>query len=159
VRTIPADFVDLNAEQAAGQAYELIERFVQSPRAAQLAQATDLHRETEFLLAWPPERYIQGFIDCLCQDPQGQWHLLDYKTNDVSAAGVAREAQKYEMQLYVYAMAAERTLGRPPVELVVHFLRPGVDHMFEWNDAVRRRAIELVNNAIPNLRFRFGVCF
>ena len=33
----------------------MIERFLASPRAAALASATQVHRELEFLLAWPPE--------------------------------------------------------------------------------------------------------
>ena len=49
------------------------------------------------------------------------------------------------MQMYVYALAAERALGEPPAELVLHFLRPGVEHVFPWNDAARTRAIEMVN--------------
>ena len=46
----------------------------------------------EFLVAWPPERvapggqYLHGVIDCLYQDESGNWHLLDYKTNQGSAA-------------------------------------------------------------------------
>ena len=33
---------------------EMIERFLATPRAGQLAAAGELHRELEFLLAWPP---------------------------------------------------------------------------------------------------------
>jgi len=118
----------------------------------------------EFLLAWPPNgmsggwgrasasphtaRYFHGYIDCLYQDSNGDWHLIDYKTNDVAAADVARLARQYEMQMYVYALAAERALGRPPIELALQFLRPGVEHIFPWNDAARDRAYDLVNNAI-----------
>ena len=84
----------------------MIERFVASPRWPRNSPtATAVHREVEFLLAWPPGetngdgRYLQGFIDCLYQDAAGDWHLVDYKTNDVTAADVARVAQQYEMQL------------------------------------------------------------
>jgi hypothetical protein len=45
-------------------------------------------------------------------------------------------------------MAAERTLAQTPIELALHFLRSGVEHVFTWNDAARRRAIDLVNQAI-----------
>ena len=77
-----------------------------------------VHREIEFLLAWPPDEptqttadYLQGYIDCLYQDADGKWHLIDYKTNDVSAAACRDAAARYEMQMYVYALAAERALG------------------------------------------------
>src|SRR6185295_5674311 len=93
-------------------------------------------------------RYLQGYIDCLYQDAAGGWHLVDYKTNDIPTAAVPKAAQQYEMQMVVYALAAERALGQPPVELVLNFLRPGVEHTFPWNDAARRRGIALVNDAI-----------
>jgi len=132
----------------------MIQRFVATPRGGELESATTLHREVDFLLAWPPDQdnddgnYVQGVIDCLYQDAKGDWHVADFKTNDVSAAEVSREAKKYELQLYVYAMAAERTLGKPPQELVLHFLRPGTEHIFPWNDSTRRKAVEMVTRAI-----------
>jgi hypothetical protein len=56
------------------------------------------------------------------------------------------------MQLYVYAIAAERALGRSPDDLVVHFLRPGVERVFEWNDENRGAAVEMVSHAIATIR-------
>ncbi len=104
-----------NADRAAQIARDMIERFIASARGQQLAAATELHREVDFLLAWPPDepnpdgRYVQGVIDCLFQDATGNWRILDFKTNDVTAGDVPRIAQRYELQLQVYAIAAERT--------------------------------------------------
>jgi ATP-dependent helicase/nuclease subunit A len=150
-------YVVENAEQAARSACQLIERFVQSS-GEQLAQAATLHREIDFLLAWPPGQtngdgvYIQGTIDCLYQGGDGRWRLADYKTNDVSADAVPSLASRYALQLYVYAIAAERALGQPVEELVLHFLRPGVTHVLPWNDTARRQAMEMVNEAIETQR-------
>jgi len=134
---------------------ELVRRFLASPRAAEIAAADEVYRELEFLLAWPPGddrepdgRYLQGFIDCLYRDAAGQWHLVDYKTNQVTAATLAAVAAEYEMQMLLYALAAERVLGRPPAELVLSFLRPGLEHRFPWDDTSRRRVVELVDRAI-----------
>jgi ATP-dependent helicase/nuclease subunit A len=143
-----------NTEHAAQLACDMIERFTKSARGRELATATAVHREIDFLLAWPPGetnstgRYIQGVIDCLYQDPTSGWHIADFKTNDVTAAKVSREAQQYELQLHVYAIAIERTLGQSPKELVLHFLRPGAEHIIPWNDAARKRAIAKVNELI-----------
>jgi hypothetical protein len=52
------------------------------------------------------------------------------------------------LQLHVYAIAIERTLGQPPKELVLHFLRPGAEHVVPWNDAAREGAITKVNELI-----------
>jgi ATP-dependent helicase/nuclease subunit A len=154
---LAVDRVLRHTERTAELATELLERFVRSPRWAEIAASKEVHRELEFLLAWPPDgasgdgRYLQGFFDCIYRDAQGGWHLVDYKTNDVTAAQVAREAKRYEMQVLLYAMALERGLGEPPVELALHFLRPGVEHIFKWNDAARKRCVQLVDEAMNSL--------
>jgi ATP-dependent helicase/nuclease subunit A len=165
-----------NVDGATRSASELIERFINSQTGRQLAGAAALHRELDFLLAWPPDRvagaerercanegsgasrtppqppadgvYIQGVIDCLYRDGDGRWRLADYKTNDVRPADVPRVASRYAMQMHVYAMAAERALGEPIAELTLHFLRPGVSHVIPWDDAARREAVKIVNEAI-----------
>jgi len=144
------------AEQLQSEALALIEAFLASGRAFELAAAKQVHRELEFLLAWPPNepmapqspRFLQGFIDCLYQDPQGRWQVLDYKTNRVSADGLAAAAAAYEMQLGVYALAVEQILGEPPSRLIVHFLRPSLEHHFDWNESMRGRVIERVSEAM-----------
>jgi ATP-dependent helicase/nuclease subunit A len=166
-----ADLVRRHAdEQAAdgrgdnGEAAELISRFLASPRAAAIAAAEKAYRELEFLLAWPPAgeqtgsgadvpeppaRYLQGFIDCLYCDAEGQWRLVDYKTNRVTADTLPVVAGNYEMQMLVYALAVERILKRPPAELVLCFLRPGLEYHFVWDAAARKRVLELVDRALP----------
>jgi len=79
---------------------DMIGRFLASPRAAQIAAAEEVHRELEFLLAWPPGnpqpggRYLQGFIDCLYRDSTGQWRIVDYKTNRATADNLAVVIQR-----------------------------------------------------------------
>ncbi|HTQ39787.1 MAG TPA: UvrD-helicase domain-containing protein [Pirellulales bacterium] len=156
-----------NAELAETAA-ELLMRFAQSSRARELAAAKLVRRELEFLLAWPPNvsshsrkgtalgtdaapnRYLQGFIDCLYQDAAGCWHLLDYKTNQVSADAVDALAPQFELQLGVYALAVEQILHKPPAELTVHFLRPSAEHPFAWDTALRARTVDKVNQAIES---------
>ena len=118
-------------------------------------QNADLSLRSPALDPRPP-KYLQGFIDCLYEDAAGRWWLVDYKTNQVTAATVASTAAGYEMQMLVYALAVERILKRPPDGLILCFLRPGVEHTFDWNDEARRRAGELVNVAIENLEYREG---
>jgi ATP-dependent helicase/nuclease subunit A len=140
-----------NAAHAVEVATELLERFRGSRRWKEIATARTVHRELEFLLAWPPGsdtsqgRYVQGFFDCVYQDASGDWHLVDYKTN------ARPTVEPYEMQMLLYALAFERAVGKPPAELVLHFLRTGTEHVFDWNDAARKRCIQLVNDAMKSL--------
>jgi len=136
------------------EAIKLIERFEKSPRAAELAAAAESHAELEFMLAWPPDGaatgaiYLAGFIDRLYRDQGGRWHVLDFKTNRVSTDTLARVAAEYEMQMLVYALAAERVLKSPPASVTLHFLRGGLEHSFAWNEDARRRVRELVDRGI-----------
>jgi len=156
-----AELVGRHAQRHLGDVREelaepvaMVERFAASPRAAELAAAAEVYRELEFLLPWPPgtgkpqEKYIQGFIDCLYRDAAGGWHLVDYKTNRVTPGTLSATAAGYEMQMLVYALAVERTLGVPPVELALCFLRTGDEHRFAWDAAARARTIEMVSRAI-----------
>ena len=135
-------------------AEQMIERFLGSSRAADIAAAQETFREAEFLLAWPPDRadnpefLLSGYMDLLYRDARDRWCLLDFKTNRVSASKVATVAANYEMQMLVYGLAAEAILREPPGELALHFLRGGFEHRFAWDDAARRRAAELLEQAV-----------
>jgi len=143
------------AEQRLDEPVEMVQRFLASPRAGQLGAAQEVHAELEFLLAWPPGgeqsegRYLQGFIDCLYRDDTGQWRLIDYKTNRATEDTLASVAAPYEMQMLVYALAAETILKSPPVELVLCYLRPGLEYHFNWDATARRRVVELIDEALP----------
>jgi ATP-dependent helicase/nuclease subunit A len=138
---------------AIAQATEMLERFLASKRAKAIAEAKVVYRELEFLLAWPPEgdrqdgRYFQGFLDLLYQDVAGGWHILDFKTNMITKANLNEVAANYEMQMLVYALAAEKILKSPPEELSLHFLRTGWEKPFPWDDAARKRVVELVEQS------------
>jgi len=133
---------------------EMIDRMLSSQRWGDIVAAVESHGELEFLLNWPPGGgwsggpYIQGFIDCLYRDAAGGWHVVDYKTNHVAPDEIASLASRYEMQMLVYALAVERLLGSPPVELVLCFLRPGREHHFAWNDDSRNHIVDLVDSAM-----------
>jgi ATP-dependent exoDNAse (exonuclease V) beta subunit len=151
---ITADKLDVRKPKLRGEAQKLIAQFLESPRAGELRRARQLHREVEFLLPWPPSpakpggRYLQGYLDCLYQDASGLWHVLDYKTNRHTADNLAELTSSYEMQMLAYAAAAAQALREPVADAALHFLRTGSEHVFNWDDAARRRAIEIVTVAI-----------
>jgi len=169
----------LNAEDdgSVRSASEMVEAFLRSPRAKEVAAAKQIHRETEFLLRPPSDSsattkkskagtggltaprspqseeigddvYLQGFIDLLYEDSVGQWHLVDYKTHQLAAHDPAAAAAPYASQLAIYALAVEKILGRVPEELALYFLRTGGEHSLAWSDAVRTKAIDDVNLAL-----------
>ena len=142
---------------AAVEASELVGTFLKSSRCAALAAARSVHREIEFILPWPvgqpsaEGRYLQGYIDCLYEDAEGGWHVLDYKSNRVPAAGVGELAKTYDLQMFVYHLACEQAIGVAPVESVLHFLRPGEEVRCTWNPSQIASMSEQVQQAIESV--------
>ncbi|MGL4511998.1 MAG: UvrD-helicase domain-containing protein [Lacipirellulaceae bacterium] len=143
------------------EACDLVQRFVATDRWRAMTHSPELSREVEFLLAWPPagteappsaSAQITGFLDALYRGDDGRLHVVDYKTNRVTAAGVPKAAAQYDPQMLLYALAVEHSLGESPATLTLAFLRPGVEHTLPWDDTTRRRGVELVNAAIAAAR-------
>lgn len=87
---------------------------------------------------------VRGALDVLWRDQPGTWTVLDYKTTR-AAGGPA--AARYELQLLVYAHAADRLSGGEPVRAGLAFLldRPAEPHWIdagpEARDGVRARTL------------------
>jgi ATP-dependent exoDNAse (exonuclease V) beta subunit len=104
------------------EAVRLADVFRQSPLGRRAARATRIEREFDFLMA-VDDLVIRGQID-LWFEEGADLVVVDYKTDDVSAAQAEDRARDYSMQLRLYAMALERVTGRPPTHAFLHFLRP-----------------------------------
>jgi len=104
------------------EAVRLADAFRQSPLGRRAARATRTEREFDFLMA-VEDLVIRGQID-LWFEEGGELILVDYKTDEVTAAQAEDRARDYAVQLRLYAMALERLVGRTPSRACLHFLRP-----------------------------------
>ena len=114
---------------------ENIMRFLQSELGERLQQARNIYRELPFSRLLPAKQFydevesdtemifIQGIIDVLFEDNQGELILLDYKTDRNLTPEMAR--QRYEVQLKLYGDAVEAILARPISERFVFLLNEG----------------------------------
>ncbi len=68
---------------------------------------------------------VQGSVDC-CFEEDGQWVLLDYKTD--RADDVDSLIERYRPQLSLYARALERITGKPVKETWLCLLTAGTAH-------------------------------
>jgi ATP-dependent helicase/nuclease subunit A len=107
-------------KDAANDARKIIQDFIKQPVFQELRKAKQVKREIDFVLN---ERrgLIQGKIDILFEDGKGGWHILDYKT----AAGDEDSARRsgYDLQLEIYALAAERILKLPVRSAIIYYLK------------------------------------
>jgi ATP-dependent helicase/nuclease subunit A len=137
-------------------AAQMVARLLTMPIAKELATARERRAEIEFLLAWPPDGtkprewspILHGFIDMLFQDAAGDWHIVDFKTNRAKADEAPTVATQYEMQLMLYAIAAEQTLGKPVKSLRLCFLDPQIEHPVSWIPAAKKQTFELISTAL-----------
>ena len=104
------------------EAVRLAGIFQQSALARRIAKASRVEREFDFLMS-VEDLVIRGQVDLWFQEG-GELAIVDYKTDDVTAAQTHQRAQEYASQLRLYAMAVERAAGRPVDRAWLHFLRP-----------------------------------
>jgi len=152
-------------EQAlTGELAEMLDRFKAQPLWSELAEAKQLFRELDFVMAVPPG-VLRGQIDLLYQDAEGQWHILDYKSDRVAEEHLAAHAKAYEIQMLSYALAAGKYLataipsagpgspGKPsfqatfPAEAKLYFLRIGRTYRFP----LERSSIETTESELAKL--------
>ena len=125
-----------------------IDLFARSTLFERMLEAKKLYRELRFNCRLPAHLFtkdeemkaelrdtgilVQGVIDCLIEDGEGNLHLVDYKTDrltqeelaDVGAA--ARKLNdKHALQLSYYAMAVKKMFGREPATVSVYSMPLG----------------------------------
>ncbi len=112
----------LPVPDAAPEALRLAKVFSQSSLGRRLERASRVEREFDFLLA-VEDLVVTGKVD-LWFEEGGELVIVDYKTDQVTAAEAHQRARDYALQLRLYALAVERVAGRPPHRAWLHFLRP-----------------------------------
>jgi ATP-dependent helicase/nuclease subunit A len=115
---------NIPVENAADLAVELARKFRASELGRRAEAATRIEREFDFLVALEGT-LIEGRID-LWFEEGGELVIVDYKTDDVDAAGAAERAGSYALQLQLYALALEKFTGRLPGRAVLAYLRPDI---------------------------------
>ena len=122
--------------------------FAKSRLVKDMLAAKKLYREFRFNVKLPAEDFttdselkelykdkqvlVQGVIDCLYEDADGNLHLIDYKTDRLTPEEMAdrtkaREKlyEKHSLQLSYYAKAVELMFGKYPKTVEVYSLPLG----------------------------------
>ncbi len=122
------DTMDLGAEtnavfkrfgETARNAQKMLEDFAKSEMYKKIKNAQKTYKEVQFFLR-TDFGTIEGIIDVLFQDKDGAWHIVDYKT----ASGDDEKARRsaYDLQLEIYAAAAEKILNIKIETTAVYYL-------------------------------------
>lgn len=125
-----------------------IELFAKSKLLQKMQDAKKLYREFRFNVMLPAalfteneekkkafegrEILLQGIIDCLIEDEDGNLHLVDYKTDRLTRAELADRAlaqktlsEKHKLQLTYYALAVEKMFSKKPKTVGIYSLPLG----------------------------------
>lgn len=65
---------------------------------------------------------LQGTIDCFFEDEDGEFVLIDYKTDRITADEAKERAKEYALQLDGYSKALYEIFGKAPKERYIYFL-------------------------------------
>jgi ATP-dependent helicase/nuclease subunit A len=116
-----ADKQLLTSNEANSIKADALGAFLQSPLASRLRQAKQVLREVPFTYGLTDDdgdtQILQGIADCLFQEADGDWVLVDYKTDRIrgvliTEASILREMQhRYGLQLALYKQAIEHILA------------------------------------------------
>ena len=125
-----------------------VESFRNSRLIDDMMAAKSIHRELRFNVKLPAADFttdeelkklytdervlVQGVIDCLYEDAEGEYHLIDYKTDRLTPDERADKQKareklyaKHSLQLSYYAKAVELIFGKYPKTVEVYSLPLG----------------------------------
>ena len=125
-----------------------IKLFEKSTLFGEMLSAKKIYREFRFNVMLPASLFttdtqkreklngqnllLQGVIDCLIEDEDGNLHLVDYKTDRLTREELADKSlaentlnKKHSLQLSYYALAVEKIFARKPLSVRVYSLPLG----------------------------------
>ena len=125
-----------------------IDKFVRSPLFEEILKAKKIYRELRFNVNLPAEKFteqserqdklsgstilVQGVIDAIIEDSDGNLHLVDYKTDRLTKDELADEKaarnrliSTHRLQLSYYAEAVNLMFGRAPKKVGIYSLHLG----------------------------------
>ena len=125
-----------------------LEAFRRSPLLRKMLGAKNLYRELRFNVRLPAKYFtedterraiyadetvlVQGVIDCIIEDQNGDLHLIDYKTDRLTkeeretlTLGEEKLRAAHTLQLSYYALAIEEMFGKLPKTIGVYSLHLG----------------------------------
>ena len=119
----------VTAQEAAAVPARMLTALMASPLGVRMLRAKRLEREWAFTFRRTDDsgaqQLIQGVIDC-CFVEDGQWVLLDYKTD--SPADAAGAIARHRPQLELYAQALSQITGMPVKERLLVLVRSGLSY-------------------------------
>jgi len=128
----------------AGDLQQMINSFKSQELWGRLTGAKECFRELDFALRLGPAA-LRGQIDMLYVDAGGSGHIVDYKSDRLDGdEDLDDHCRRYELQMLIYALAAQAHLSAPPANATLYFLRSGRAHPVEMTAEALKSAEERI---------------
>ena len=128
---------------------ESLLRFAGSDLRGEIAAADHIRREEQFAFL-QDDVLIRGKIDLVASTGNHSM-VVDYKTTSVRPEDIARTAERYRLQVGIYALALFRAEDVIPSRLVLHFLTPGISHEIPCDRELVDRVSETLSRMIESM--------
>jgi ATP-dependent helicase/nuclease subunit A len=126
----------------------LVKNALLSKAADRVREAKRAWREVPF--GFQHEEFtIEGFIDLLIEDQDGELEIVDWKTDQISETELPARIQEYTLQAGIYVMGLREATGRMPKQVTFVFVSRG-------SEAVHDDPQTLLNGAEEELRYIAG---
>ncbi|GEM_PF-732626 len=115
---------NLNAKADPGlleTASTILKTFHQSPLFLELSSARRVIKEFPFSLRLK-HGTVRGNIDLIYETSQGDIVVADYKTSDILMDAILKEAEVYQTQILIYALAVKSLMRKIPREAKLFFM-------------------------------------
>ncbi len=123
---------------------ESILKFWHSPLGRLAKGAKKCYSELPFIYKMP-RGILKGQIDLVVQTGKGEWIVIDYKTNRMTAAQKGSIAKEYELQLYIYAYVFYKLYGQIPKKGILYFSVIDDTHEFVYAENAMKAFGEKLN--------------
>ena len=134
-----ARLLEAEPEERRPRLESMLQAVLDGEVAMLVREARRVEREWQFALE-SAGVLVEGVIDLAVQAPDGNWTILDYKSNDISRTGrLEYLAEHYMPQLELYALALTRA-GYPVTRCGLVFLNGPVTRYWDVGDPGAREA-------------------
>ena len=114
----------------AGEFGQMLEKFREHKLYQLIASASKVFRELDFTMQ-VGTAILNGIIDLIFCGPDKKWHIVDYKSGRISGVDLTEKASRYELQMVIYAITAQRFTKQLPSEATLYFLREAETYSFK----------------------------
>ncbi len=127
-----------------------LQKTIQNFRESKIGQILlNSNPQSEFEIEIKINKFIlKGIFDCLYQNRNNIWEIIDFKTNRITEREVKKTAQKYQFQMQAYALLLSEYVTKQQIFPVnIFFLEP----MKVFKKEFTLLEIETIRNEITHL--------